>query len=360
MIYLDNAATTKIAPQVLEAMLPWLGEKFGNPSSTYPLGREARAAVEKARKEIAEVVGCKPEHIVFTSGGTEANNIALRGTWDKKRIASTPIEHPSVLNCLRFYKIREAVPVNREGFVENTLRDHTYYDLVTVMAVNNETGVRQPFEEFAEWCDAKGVPFHLDAVQAFGKIPVDISLVDSMSVSAHKINGPKGIGFLYDSGNVGISPLMYGGHQESGFRPGTENVAGIVGLAEAVKLHSFPRPLDLGWFEDMLVGIGAKINGLSCHEDKWKRIINCRFDDIHNDTLMQSLGEKGIFISTGSACNSDSAEPSHVLKAMGLTDEQCNHSIRISPDESFTREQAQVVIDAIQKIRKESKLVDDF
>lgn len=362
MIYLDNAATTRIDPRVYAKMEPWLKEKFGNPSAQYGLGREAKAAIELAREEIAEVVGCLPEEIIFTSGGTEANNIALLGIREKRWIASSRIEHPSVWNILGHYSSRDFVPVKESGIVANTLRARhdRDYDIVTLMAVNNETGVRQPFEDFAEWCSWAGVPFHIDAVQAFGKIKLDLKNVDTMSVSAHKFNGPKGIGFLYKNLATDRAQLMYGGHQENGFRPGTENVAAIVGMAEAVKIHSDPKPLNLGWFEDMLVEIGAVINGISCHEDKWKRIINCRFSDIHNGTLMRALDEMGIFIGTGSACNSSLAVPSRVLKAMGLTDEQCNQSIRLSPDESFTKGQAKEVIEAIQKIRRESHFVDSI
>lgn len=374
MIYLDNAATTQMSSEVLEAMLPYMKEAYGNPSSSYALGREARNAVEVARSKIAMCIGAEPDEIIFTSGGTEADNLAINGFLNANPflnmcITST-IEHKAIKTnkhahqCF-FCNTDGVIDVNNVNDYISTFKGGTsWLYLVSVMAVNNETGVRQPIEKIAEVSHEAGFIFHTDAVQAFGHIPINVKSmgIDMMSVSAHKINGPKGIGFLYKKRDVQLAKCFSGGGQEFGLRPGTENVAGIVGLAKAVELATEDiKEVNLGWFEDMLVDMcGAKINGVSCHDDPYKRIISCRFDDIHNGTLLQGLSDVGIYVSAGSACNSDSAEPSHVLKAMGLSDVECNQSIRISTDGNLSSTDAATVIKEINRIRREAKEVSDI
>lgn len=359
MIYLDNAATTKMDQRVLDAMMPWMTENFGNASSSYKLGKIAREAIDTTRKEIADVVGCLPDEIIFTSGGTESDNIAmlnLRCWYDK--VLTSNIEHKAVLGG----RVKTCSACHN-GLIDIEDFNSKFYSTqaVSVMAVNNETGVLQPYELIAKMCHERGIEYHVDAVQAFGHRPVSLTNVNYMSVSGHKINGPKGIGFLYT--NIDKSrmfPWTHGGGQEFGVRSGTEAVPLIIGLAEAVKLHSNPKPVNLGWFEDRLVSeCGAVINGVSCHDDPWKNIINFQLD-VHNDTMIQCLSKKEIYLSAGSACNASSSKPSHVLKAMGLTDEECNRSLRISVGDGISAEDADTVIQEINRIRKEQKFVDNL
>ena len=360
MIYLDNAATTKIHPDVFNAMTPWFTTYFGNASSNHHFGKMARDAIDTARKDIAEVVGCLPEEIIFTSGGTEADNLAL---FSRDKVLTSPIEHKAIIRTAIypfFADVCEDGTVDIESFERKISKETS---MVSVMAVNNETGVAQPYKDIADISHKYGKVFHTDAVQAFGHRPIDITYIDLMSVSGHKINGPKGIGFLYASKYVQqhyLRQKMYGGGQEFGFRPGTEPVPLIVGLAEAVKLHADQKPVNLSWFEDMLVNeCGAVINGASCHDDQWKNIINFQLD-IHNDTMIQCLSKRKVYLSAGSACNTTEATPSHVLKAMGLTDEECNRSLRISVGDGITTGDARTVINEINKIRKEQKIVDSI
>lgn len=360
MIYLDNASTTKIHPDVFNAMVPWAITNFGNASSNHHFGRMAKEALDKARKEIADVVGCLPEEIIFTSGGTESDNLAL---FSRNGILISPIEHKAILKTAIspvFSDVHKNGVIDIESIEKKICKETP---MVSVMAVNNETGVMQPYEDVANISHKHGKIFHTDAVQAFGHRPINITNIDLMSVSGHKINGPKGIGFLYASKYVQqyyMWPRMYGGGQEFGLRAGTEPVPLIVGLAEAVKLHANPKQINLGWFEDMLINeCGAIINGVSCHDDPWKNIINFQLD-IHNDTMIQNLSKRKIYLSAGSACNSSEAIPSHVLKAMGLSDDECNRSLRISVGEGISMDEAKTVVNEINRIRKEQKIVDSI
>lgn len=358
MIYLDNAATTKIHPDVFEAMVPWYITYFGNASSSHHFGKMAKEALDKARKDIADVVGCFPEEIIFTSGGTEADNLAL--SMSERSILTSPIEHKAILNTAINPKITDVL---KNGVIDPTNVEEKIVSsttMLSIMAVNNETGVAQQYDYIAYLSHKYRKMFHTDAVQAFGHRPIDIKNIDMMSVSGHKINGPNGIGFLYVNKHAQqfISPRMRGGSQEFGYRAGTEPIPLIVGLAEAVKLHANPKPVNLAWFEDMLVNeCGAVINGVSCHDDPWKNIINFQLD-VHNDTMIQNLSKRKIYLSAGSACNSTLAVPSHVLKAMGLSDEECNKSLRISVGEGISMEDARTVVNTINQIRKEQKIVD--
>jgi len=360
MIYLDNAATTKVHPDVFEAMVPWYTTYFGNASSSHHFGKMAKEALNKAREDIADVVGCFPEEIIFTSGGTEADNLAL--SMSARSILTSPIEHKAILNTAINPKVANVL---RNGVVDPTNIEEKIVSsttMLSIMAVNNETGVAQQYDYIAALSHKYRKLFHTDAVQAFGHRPINIKNIDMMSVSGHKINGPKGIGFLYVNKHAQqfISPRMCGGSQEFGHRAGTEPIPLIVGLAEAVKLHANPKPVNLAWFEDMLVNeCDAVINGVSCHDDPWKNIINFQLD-IHNDTMIQNLSKRKIYLSAGSACNSTLAVPSHVLKAMGLSDEECNKSLRISVGEGISMEDAKTVINTINQIRKEQKIVDSI
>lgn len=356
MIYLDNAATTQTDPRVVEAMLPWFTENYGNAGSTHKFGKIAKEAMEKARSEIAEVVGCFPDEIIFTSGGTESDNMAMLSTSDEDLISD--IEHKAVLTYSEWrFKTCSNGVIDIQDFLYKL---NKFTNLVSLMTVNNETGVVQPYDLIGKLCHERSILFHTDAVQAFGHRPIDITHVDAMSVSGHKFNGPKGIGFLFANRKFrkGLYPSMFGGGQEFGLRSGTEPIPLIVGLAEATKLHANPQPVNLGWFEDRLVSeCGAVINGTSCHDDPYKNIINFRLD-VHNDTMIQSLSKMEIYLSAGSACNASSATPSHVLKAMGLTDEECNRSLRISVGNGISAEDADTVVRAINKIRMEQKIVE--
>lgn len=348
-IYMDNAATTRLHPEVLEAMTPYLTEAFGNPSSQHFLGREARAALERAREQVAQALGAQREEIFFTSGGTEADNWALKGGVrarpGRRRVITSCIEHHAVLQPVeqlaeQGYEIAY-LPVSGEGFVteaalERALDDQTA--LVSVMTANNEVGSVQPVEQLAEQAHAAGALFHTDAVQAAGCLPFDLkqSGIDLLSLSAHKFHGPKGVGALYIRGGLALEPLLGGGEQEKGLRAGTENLAGIVGLGAAIE-RAHARQREEGErvarlrdrLEEALLALpGAHRNGPG--EKRLPGLLNVRFDGVRNSALLMRLDMRGLAVSAGSACMAGSTEPSHVLRAMGLSEEQANESIRFS------------------------------
>jgi cysteine desulfurase len=347
-IYLDNAATTRVDERVAEKVKEALLKGYGNASSQHSIGRKARAEVEKARKEIADFIGAEPEEIFFTSGGTEANNLALRGlaraSPSKKHIITSVIEHPCILETCRDleragFKI-DYVKVDKEGIVdvkeiERRITKNTL--VVSIMYVNNEIGTVQPIEEIGEICLDKGVCFHTDAVQAFTKLPINVGKMnlDLMSVSGHKFRAPKGIGFLYVKKGTSIVPVMTGGGQERGLRSGTENVPGILGLTEAIKLGNNNQKIMKvrnEMIKELLEIPGTRING-----SLKKRIfnnINVSFYGIEGESLMLMLDKEGIFVSTGSACASSKLSESHVLKAIGVDDMYIHGSLRLTLDES--------------------------
>lgn len=360
MIYLDNAATTKIDDRVLDAMEPYLTENYGNAGTLYGLGRESAEAIKKARACVADLIGAKPEQIVFTSGGTESNNMVLRGVLNrleregKPRILTTRVEHDSVLRTVEnicggnrgfyasFASPTEGGWIDPQEFVRQ-IDENTGF--ASVMTMNNETGVRNDVWKIAEGCKRKGVLFHTDCVQAIGceKIDVNTLLCDFLSVSSHKIHGPKGVGALYVRDLSTISPMITGGKfQEFGMRGGTENVAGIVGFGKAcellenmdLKFNSFEpykklfmNRLKTCLSKNNLEGI-VHINGDS--ENSGSKILNVRFDNVDAETLLLMLDSNGVCVSAGSACASHEHEPSHVLLAMGLRGEDAMNSIRIS------------------------------
>lgn len=355
MIYLDNAATTPIKEEVLNAMMPYLKEDFGNASSVYVLGQASRKAIEHAREQIAAVINAQPEEIYFTSGGTESNNWALN---DMVSLVSD-IEHPSVLK--RAYG--ETLPVDEHGFV-NLVRLRNAlgldWDVVSIQFANNEIGTIQPVQEIGRLCKQYDVYFHTDAVQAFGKVPIDVQAmcIDMLSASGHKFGAPKGVGFLYVRKGTKIKSFMRGGHQERGLRAGTENVAGIVGMGVAAELANKTmanraskertiRALMIKRLEEEIPNVHD--NGPLNEKEYLPGIINLTIDGVDGESLVMMLDTMGICISAGSACNSESIEPSHVLKAIGLTDEQAHSTIRISLSDTTRVQEAHYTVDAIKR-----------
>ena len=350
-VYLDYNATSPIDPEVFEAMRPYLTEHFANASSFHQRGQAARHAVENAREIVADELRVEPGDIIFTSGGTESDNLAVRGVVmarmiERKHLAVSTIEHQAVLHTAQHLEKRRIpvsyVPSGEDGVMkldelEKVVSDQTA--LVSLMHVNNETGVIQPVEEASKIARGKGAFFHVDAVQSFGKLPLDPQKLgaDLLSFSAHKICGPKGVGALYIRKGVKIEALLHGGHQEKNVRPGTENVAGIVGLGKAVELAAKKRNEEsarVGKLRDQLQkGLTEKISGIQLNGDAKRRIyntLNVSFDGLDGETLLMNLDLKGICVSTGSACTAGSVEPSHVLLAMGFSEKRARAAIRFS------------------------------
>ncbi len=383
-IYMDNAATTRVTRPVLEAMLPYLGEIYGNPSSIHSFGREARKVVEAARRQVADVIGASASEVYFTGCGTEADNWAIRGAAYARRakgrhIITSAIEHHAVLHtCMQLEKEGFEVtflPVDGEGFVspddlEKAIRPDT--TLVTIMAANNEIGTVEPIEELAKIARARGVLFHTDAVQAIGSIRFDVHKmgIDMLSLSGHKFHAPKGVGALYVRSGVKIERLMNGGAQERDRRPGTENLAGIVGLGKAIELanagleshNEYLVRLRDHLIDRILAEIPhTRLNG--ARENRLPNNVNISFQYIEGEALLLSLDLRGIAGSSGSACTSGSLDPSHVLLAIGLPHEIAHGSLRLSLSEENTVEECDYVVDAlkeiVQKLRDMSPMYAD-
>lgn len=373
VVYLDHNATTPLDPRVREAMLPWLGEYFGNPSSIHALGRRARAALDDARERLAKLLGARANEVIFTSGGTEADNLALLGVARANRhrgrhILTTCIEHHAVLHAAEHLQKREGfdvtfLPVNRNCLLEpddvrRAIRDDTI--LVSVMTANNETGTIQPVTEIAEHCRERGVYFHTDAVQALGKIPVNMRELsaDLLSISAHKFYGPKGVGALMVESGVRLEPLSLGGAQEMEKRAGTENVAGILGMVAAAELAvagiaaEGPRQRELT--EKLWSGLAARVTGAHRNgHPEWRvpNTLNVSFSGgIDGEALLISLDLAGIAVSSGSACIVGTMQPSHVLRAMGLSEELARASVRFSSGKDTTEEDVAYVLEALPPI----------
>jgi len=369
--YLDNNATTPVDERVKEAMLPYLGEAFFNPSSVYTPAREVRKAIETARERLANLLNADPEEIIFTSGGTEADNIAIKGTAfalaeKGKHIITSAIEHPAVLNTCKFLErvgfSVSYVPVDRYGIVDmdhlkESIRDDTI--LISIMYANNEIGTIQPIEEIASIARERGIYFHTDAVQVIGKFPVDVKVlgVDFLALSAHKFYGPKGVGALYVRKGVRFRPLVHGGHQERGLRGGTENVAGIVGFGEAAKIASEEMEVEekrLRPLRDALEnGILEKIPEVIVNghpEQRLYNTLNVCIRYVEGESVLLMLDREGICVSTGSACSSGSLEPSHVLLAIGLSHEVAHGSIRFSIGKFNTEEDIDKVLSVVPPI----------
>jgi len=370
-VYMDHSATTPVRPEVVEAMMPYFGESFGNASSVHGFGQEGRSAVESAREKVASLIGADPEEIIFTSGGTESDNLAIVGTANAqvkkgRHVITSAIEHHAVLNtCTALAKAgfeATVLPVDGGGLVDpeelaRSLRPDTV--LVSVMTANNEVGVIEPVAELAAIAHRAGAAFHTDAVQAAGKVPlkVDELDVDLLTISAHKFYGPKGIGALYRRKGTRILPIMRGGHHERKLRPGTENVPGIVGMAAALELACGEMPREMerlrGLRDRLQVGImngiaDVRLNGDPDH--RLPHLLNVSIIGAEGESILLSLDAYGIACSTGSACTSGSLEPSHVLIAMGIPPEIAHGSLRFSLGRMNTGEDVDYVLEVLPTV----------
>jgi len=370
-IYLDHAATTPTYPEVVEAMLPYFTDAFGNPSSPYSLGQEAKAAAEEARDKIAHLIGAQSEEIIFTSGGTEADNFAIKGIayaneHKGNHIITTSIEHNAVLEPCKFLKSQgfkvTYLPVDKSGLVDpqeikKAITHKTI--LVSVMHANNEVGTIEPIVEIAEIAKEKEICFHTDAVQTVGHIPLNVDElgVDLLSMSAHKLYGPKGIGALYIRKGTRITPFMHGGGQERGRRASTENVPAIVGFGTAAEIAQ--REIDrevkgLVSLRDKLIqGLFERIVQIHLNGHPWQRLpnnVNVSIEFIEGESILISLDLEGIVASTGSACSSNALEPSHVLLALGLPGELTRGSVRFSLGRETTEEEVDRVLEVLPRI----------
>jgi len=352
-VYLDHAATTPVRPEVLDVMMPFFGPRFGNPSSVHKWGREARTALDEARERVANCLGASPDEICFTSGGTEADNIAILGAWRARRdagrnaIVTTPVEHKAVLESVhhatREGAIERVCAMTPDGVVDVesfAALAGTDAAIASVMWVNNEIGTVQPIQELAKRATRAGVLFHTDAVQALGKIAIDAKAVpfDMLSVSGHKIGAPKGIGAMFIRRGTVIEPLFHGGSQDRGRRPGTENVASVIGFARAAELAVAEREEEcarLTRLRDQLeAAILARVPDAVIHgrgaPARAPHIVNVSVPGVDSESMLMALDLRGIGCSAGSACQSGSIEPSHVLSAMGVDPELASSAIRMS------------------------------
>ena len=374
MRYFDHAATTKVKKEVLDKMFPYFVEQYGNPSSLYKLGRIARAGIEEARKNVANLINCDRNEIIFTSGGTESDNTALKGIMHLeknkgKHMITTKIEHPAILHtCERLeeegYQITY-LNVNKEGIIEleelnNAIRKDTV--LLSIMFANNEIGSIQPIERIGEIADKRGIIFHTDAVQACGNVEIDVKKmkIDMLSLSGHKIGAPKGIGALYVNKSIEFKKFIDGGHQERDKRAGTENVPGMIGLGEACKIAKENmeehikqltelRDEYISRIKDEIVDI--QINGSM--EKRLPGNSNISFKGVNGNELLMKLDERGICASAGSACSSGSGSPSHVLTAIGLPSEYAEGTLRVTLGEDNTKEDINYLVESLTEIIKE-------
>lgn len=385
MIYLDNAATTKTAPEVVEAMLPYFTEFYGNASSIYKLGSESKKATIKARETIAQTLGAEPNEIYFTAGGSESDNWALKATFEAyqdkgKHIITSKIEHHAILHTCEYLEKRGAeityLDVDENGLVDleqlkKAIRPDTI--LISIMYANNEIGTIEPIQEIGEIAAEHGILFHTDAVQAYGQLPirVDELHIDMLSASGHKLNGPKGIGFLYINKKVKIRSFVHGGQQERGRRAGTENVPGIVGLeaavARAFRIMEEKTKKEIELRDYFISRIQKEIPYAKLNGHPTRRLpnnINFSFEFIEGESMLIMLDMKGICGSSGSACTSGSLDPSHVLLAIGLPHEKAHGSLRLTLSEENTKEEMDLVADELKQIvdrlRSMSPLWEDF
>ncbi len=367
-IYLDNAATTAVLPEVADAMRPYLTEIYGNPSSLYSIGQKGKRALEGSRNEVASAIEAEPEGIIFTSGGTESDNLAIKGfayaNSDRGRhLVTSPIEHHAVLNV--FHELEKQgfevsyLPVDRYGMVDpeavkKIIRPDTI--LISIMLANNEIGTIEPLKEITALAHERGIAVHTDAVQAVGKIPVSVKElgVDMLSLTAHKIYGPKGTGALYKREGIKLAPLFEGGHQEKILRPGTENIPGVVGLATALRLATGNLDTEaakISALRDRLEsGILSRIDNVTLNGHPQQRVPNIsslNFAFLEGEALLLALDTRGIAVSTASACSADSDEPSHVLTAIGLDPVTARGTLRFSLGINNNSEEIDYVIDAV-------------
>jgi len=382
LIYLDNAASTAVHPEVVKEMIPYFDVQYGNPSSIHQFGRKAKNAIQKARKQVAVLIGAEPDEILFTSGGTESNNTILFGysilipNFEQHNVITSSIEHEAILApCKELekkgYKITY-LPVDEHGMIDpseiaNSITSTT--GLVSIMFANNEVGTIQPIKEISEICKKYQISLHTDAVQAVGKIPIDVKElgVDALSISSHKINGPKGIGALFIKKGLKIDPYIRGGGQENGLRSGTENVASIVGFGKACEIAKERLNENISHFQTLHSSIlsriikeipHVKLNG---HPDK--RIFNnihLTFLGVNGEDLIIKLDEYGVAASTGSACSIHTQKASHVLQAMGFNHEQITGSLRISFGYLNTLDEVDQTVEVLKKVVAELRSVSPY
>ncbi len=379
-IYVDNNATTRVAPEVLEMMLPYLSEFYGNPSSMHSFGGKVAHNIEEARTKVASLINASPDEIMFTSCGTESDSTAIHAAIssvpDKKHIITSRVEHPAVKNLFEYlskkgYRVT-FVPVDRKGMLDldylyNSLTNDTA--IVSIMWANNETGMIFPIEEISQVINKKGIVFHTDAVQAVGKMPIDVSKseIDMLSISGHKTHAPKGIGALYVRKGTRFSPFLIGGHQEGGRRGGTENVVYIIGLGKASELaanHMGEMTTHVGKLRDKLENEllkripNAMINGDT--ENRLPNTTSISFEYVEGESILLMMNELGICASSGSACTSGSLEPSHVLRAMGVPFTAAHGSIRFSLGIYNTEEEIDFIVEKLPPIIESLRNMSPF
>ncbi len=386
-IYLDNSATTRVDPQILKKMLPYFSEQYGNPSSIHFFGEESSKVIEQARNEVAKVLNCLSEEVIFTSGATESNNLALRGVIDffqnkEKHIIISNIEHHCVFNTVKYLEKQgfrvSYLPVNKDGIIniknlEKIITEQTA--LISIMYVNNEIGTIQPIEKIGKLIKKinqnkkNKIIFHTDAVQAFGYLSCDVRKlgVDFLSLSAHKFYGPKGVGILYCKKGIGLKPIMFGGEQEKKLRPGTYNVPGIKGLSEAMKIAEKEREKNvkkISILRDQLKqGILNKISKVEINGSIKERVahnLNLSFKGVEGEALALRLSLSGIAVSTGSACSQKTLEPSHVLMALNKGEENAHSSIRFSLGKFNTKKEIIYVIKVLPRVVKDLRKISGF
>ena len=388
MIYLDNAASTAVHPEVVKEMLPYFDVQYGNPSSIHQFGRKAKNAIQKARKQVAALIGAEQDEILFTSGGTESNNTILYGfptlrdvshvsfSFDKNHIITSSIEHEAILEPCK--KLEEKgvkityLPVDKHGIIDsndvtNSIAENTV--LVSIMFANNEVGTIQPIKEISEICKKYQIPLHTDAVQAVGKVPINVKElgVDALSISSHKINGPKGIGALFIKKGLKIVPYITGGGQENGLRSGTENVASIVGFGKACEIAKERFNENISHFQtlhsSMLSRIVKEIPHVKLNGHPEKRIFNnihFTFLGVNGEDLIIKLDEHGIAASTGSACSVHTQKASHVLKAMDFNHEQITGSLRMSFGYMNTLDEVEQTVEVLKMVVAELRRVSPY
>ena len=383
-IFMDHASTTKVDAEVLDAMLPYFSEYYGNPSSIHAFGREARKAVDTARKHVGDLLGAKDDEIIFTAGGTESDNLAIKGVAylnkDKRttkgpHIITSTIEHPGVLETCRHLETQgfqvKYLPVDKDGIVnpeelQKSISKNTF--LITIMFANNEIGTIQPIEEIGKISHEHDIIFHTDAVQAAAKLPIDVKKqhIDLLALSSHKIYGPKGIGALFIRNGVKVQPIIHGGGHEKGLRSSTLNVPGIVGLGKACDLAEKRMTKDIPYMKilrDLLIKNTLQIEESHLNGHPEKRLVNnahFRFTGIEGESILLGLDEQGIATSTGSACSSQKLQASHVLLAIGLDPVQAHGSLRMSLGRENTKEEvtyvSKVIPQIVEKLRMMSPL----
>jgi cysteine desulfurase len=382
LIYFDNAASTAVHPEVVKEMLPYFDVQYGNPSSIHQFGRKTKNAIEKARKQVAALIGAEPDEITFTSGGTESNNTIFYGIkfqgakFEGSQIITSSIEHDAVLKPIREFEKNGCqvtyLPVDEHGIVNsdditNSITPQTV--MVSIMFANNEVGTIQPIKEISKICNKYQIPLHTDAVQAAGKVPINVKElgVDALSISSHKINGPKGVGALFIKKGFTVAPYLLGGGQENGMRSGTENVASIVGFGKACEIAKERLNKNISHFQalhsSMLSRIVKEIPHVKLNGHTEKRIFNnihLTFLGVNGEDLIIKLDEHGIAASTGSACSVHTQKASHVLKAMGFNHEQITGSLRISFGYMNTLDEVDQAVEVLKKVVAELRSVSPY